>query len=100
MDASERERRLRAEIERLEGQLATVERERRRMPWLLVSAVLAIPAAVVWGLFAAALVLLGAVTLFGTGYYLVAVRHSEYQGELDDARRDLKHTRAHPRQAS
>ena len=84
-----RRERLEAEIGRLEGTIASLERERSRAPWLMTTALLAIPAAIVWNMFVAAAVLICAISLVGVTIYLTGVRIYEYQGEMEDAKREL-----------
>jgi fatty acid desaturase len=97
MDAAEWERRLLAEIERLKGQHAAIERDWQRTPKILVLALAAIPVGFIWGLMWAVVVFLSVVALVGTTAYLLVVRRHEYESELADARRDLEKIRAQRR---
>ncbi len=82
-------RKLEAEVERLKVLLASLERDWRRIPWLLSTTLLTIPALILWGLGGGVLVLLGALLFAATAAYIVSVRRREYNGELRDVRRTL-----------
>lgn len=93
LGSTERQRRIEAEIERLEDVRQSLEREWTRLPWLLIAGVLAIPAFFIWGVGSAILVLLAVLSLYGTAAYLVGVRRRETQGEIEDMRGDLERIR-------
>lgn len=86
---NDRIQRLEAELIRLQGQLDSLERDWRRIPWLSAFFLLVIPAGIVEGALGVALVILGVVTLMGVAAYLITVRKNEYRGEMDSIRRDL-----------
>lgn len=86
----ERIPKLEAELERLQVQLDSLERDWKRVPFLSSLLVLAIPAAIVWGALAAALVIVGVASLMGTAAYLISVRKNEYRGEMETVKRDLR----------
>ncbi|MFW5925274.1 MAG: hypothetical protein ACOCV4_03855 [Myxococcota bacterium] len=86
----ERKRRLEAEVERLQGELESLERDWKRLPYYAVLLVLAIPAGILWGGLAVALVIGGTATLIGTAAYLISVRKNEYRSDKDSVKRDIR----------
>jgi hypothetical protein len=82
--------RMRAELARLQRQIDSLERDWQRLPRMLVLWVLVIPAGMLWGPLLGALVGLGVLILVGLGGYLITVRRSEYRGEMETVRRDLR----------
>lgn len=87
---SDAKRRLEGELVRLRGQIDSLERDWQRLPRMLVLAVLAVPAGVLWGALAAALVALAVMILVGVGGYLIQVRKNEYRTEMETVQRDLR----------
>lgn len=85
--------RLKAEITRIEEHIASLERDRTRVPWLLGTAILAIPAGVVWGVEGVLFALFASISLAMVAAYLIEVRRREYQTELRDVHRMLERTR-------
>lgn len=85
----DRDAKRKAEVERLHREIASLDRDWARVPYLLFSLLLTIPAGLIWGWVAAQLVLICAVSLVGTAAYLIGVRRREYRGELEDLTRDL-----------
>ena len=85
---SERQR-LVDEVQRLHGLMGDLDREWRQLRRLLFGNLAAIPALVVWGPIAAALVVLGVTSIVITAAYLIGVHRREYQGELLDVRRRI-----------
>lgn len=84
-----RRARLEKDIAWLEARLADVQRDKQRVPYIAVLAILAIPAWMVAG-FGAALGLLACVAmLMGIGFYIVGGHTADYRGRLDAARREL-----------
>jgi hypothetical protein len=81
---------MRTELTRLQGQIDSLERDWQRLPRMLVLWVLVIPAGLLWGPLLAAVVGLGVLILVGVGGYLITVRKSEYRGEMETVRRDLR----------
>jgi len=80
---------LEQEATRLRGELAETERAERRIPSLLITTLFAIPAWVLGGLPAAALVVVAALLLTAIATYQVEVRKHLFQGEIDDVREEL-----------
>lgn len=81
---------MRAEIARLIEEDQSLDRDWRRIPYLLAFAVLAAPAYWIWGPLAAIGALLCTPCLLGTAAYLIGVRkreardlRAELEGELD-----------------
>ncbi|MFW6051327.1 MAG: hypothetical protein ACODAU_09145 [Myxococcota bacterium] len=87
---SDRKQRLEAELERLQRELDSLERDWKRVPWFAALLVLTVPAGILWGAVGALLVILGTGALMGTAAYLIAVRKNEYRGEMRDVRRDIE----------
>lgn len=77
------------EAERLEQELATLEREWTRVHHYGWIGVLALPAGIVWGPFAAGLALLTTMLLVATAAYLLYVRRKEARGDLEMLHEDM-----------
>ena len=71
-------------IHRLEREKAQLEDEMTRVPRLMWSIALAVPAFFLWGALGFVLTALASMALVATAYYLLYVRIREAQGELRD----------------
>lgn len=78
------------EVERLEGEAKVLERDWRRIPWLFVFVLSAVPAFLIWGKTAAIYAILCTPCLVGTAAYLLGVRRSENQQSLRELQRQLE----------
>jgi hypothetical protein len=74
------------ELVRLDAEAIVLERDYRRVPFLILSGFLAIPFYFVWGPPAAMYTILGAPCLMFTALYLVGVRRAENR----QAREEIK----------
>jgi len=72
------------EKQRLEGNLASLQRDWNNAPKLLLLCVLAVPIGLLMGPGWAVLFAVLVASLAGTVLYLVGVRRKEYQHELDE----------------
>ncbi len=72
-----------------EESLASLQRERARLPYLWLLALLAVPAGWLYGVIAALLVVVGAAVVFGLAAYLIEGHRAEYEGKLVALRREL-----------
>ena len=88
-DTDERIELLRRRVTFMEGQCAELEGAWSRVPRLGLAAVLAVPAAFVWGFGAAVVVVVLTGGLLATGAYLTGVRRGWAKSELANTRRDL-----------
>jgi fatty acid desaturase len=70
--------------------LADLRVSRERAPWVLVGNVLALPAGLLWGIAPAILVVVVAVGLWFTLWYVAWIHHHEYDIELLNLRKELK----------
>jgi hypothetical protein len=70
--------------------LTDLRRSRERAPWILVGNVLAAPAGYLWGIAPAILVVVVAVGLWFTLWYVAWIHHHEYDIELLNLRKELK----------
>lgn len=78
------------EVERLEHEAKILERDWRRIPLLMASVVLAVPAYFVWGATAAIVAVLLAPCLVVTALYLIGVRRAENRQTIGELRRQLE----------
>jgi hypothetical protein len=97
--SSELHDKYRAELARLDGELAHYERLWSRVPRFGWVAVLAPIAGLVWGIAAALLTLLVTAVLVGVRAYLIAMRRSEITWNRTRLATDLETTQAPPRDA-
>lgn len=79
----------RAEAARLEGEIDKLTSEWAHLPRYALTGVLAIPAAVLWGLMGFILAVLATLSLVGTAAYLLYVRRREAEGDLAMLREDM-----------
>ena len=80
---------LTVELERLRSERRQLERRWRHVPRWLFGAVVAVPAAVIWGLTGAVLAVVAVVGFVLTLAYLLRVRRDECAHEIGDVRREL-----------
>jgi hypothetical protein len=78
------------EIERLHGEAKVLERDWRRVPWLALSVLSALPAYLIWGQTVALYALFCAPCLVGTAAYLVGVRRTENRQNLRELEQQLE----------
>lgn len=76
-------------MERLKEEADILERDWRRIPFLLLTALLAAPAYFVWGPLAAIFALIAAPCLVLTALYLIGVRKSENRQSIAELERQL-----------
>ena len=86
-DARER---LAAEIRRLEMELAALDRDWRRIPWLCGLFSLTLPAWWYKGAAPAGLVALGVCVLISISTYIVAAHRSDHRHRLEKKRMEMK----------
>lgn len=79
-----------AEVLRLESEQVKLERDFRRVPFLLVFGLAAIPAYFLWGGLAALYGVLFTPCLVITAFYLVGVRRAENRQNLIEMRQSLE----------
>lgn len=82
-------------MERLESEAKVLERDWRRIPWLFVFVLSAVPAYLIWGNTAAIYAILCTPCLVGTAAYLLGVRRAENQQSLRELQQQLAD---HPRE--
>ncbi len=87
--ASEQRTRLVAEVKRLRGLRADLDREWRQLRWSVIPTVLAIPAFFVWGPIGSSLVILAVASIVVTAAYLILVRRKEYEGDIRIVQREI-----------
>jgi hypothetical protein len=75
-----------AELTRIEGLLEELEKDWKRVQYMFVLLLAAIPAFLLYGPMAASLTVLTVVSLAATSYYLIGVRKAEYRGEMEEIR--------------
>jgi hypothetical protein len=75
-------RTLQSRLDAEQTHLARLYRDARKIPWLLLLALLAVPAGLVWGRTAA-------IFLVGSGYYLIWGHKGEYEQKIGELRREL-----------
>src|SRR6185369_5942573 len=80
---------LKARLTYLERSQRALGREARRIPWLSLVAILAIPAGLYWGPFAAFSALATAVTLTIVGAYISWAHRNEYSDQESMIRQQL-----------
>jgi len=73
----------------LRDAIAQLERDEKRSPWYLSSAVLAIPVWLIWGPWAATLAAAGAVLLACASWYIARGHRHEYENEIEVVREHL-----------
>ncbi len=86
----DQKKQLETDIEWTRTNLASLERDRARLPWLFALAGLAIPVGIKWGFLAALLTALGAVFLTTAGLYIVAGHRSEYEAKIQALEEELR----------
>ena len=96
MTAREQERRekLERERERLLGQIQLLEGDWKRLPWAFGTAILGLPAGIVWGWPWGALVIALGLSFGATGAYLIGVRREDYRRQIGDVERELRRLEA------
>lgn len=77
------------ELVRLEGEANVLERDWRRIPYLAVLVVLAVPVYYVWGAIAALGAVLAVPCLVVTALYLIGVRRYENKQNIEELRAQL-----------
>lgn len=87
--ASEQRTRLVAEVKRLRGLRADLDREWRQLRWSVIPTLLAIPAFFVWGPIGSSLVILAVASIVVTAAYLILVRRKEYEGDIRIVQREI-----------
>lgn len=87
--ASEQRTRLVAEVKRLRGLRADLDREWRQLRWSVIPTFLAIPAFFVWGPIGSSLVILAVASIVVTAAYLILVRRKEYEGDIRIVQREI-----------
>ncbi|MBO6936705.1 MAG: hypothetical protein JJ863_17160 [Deltaproteobacteria bacterium] len=83
---SEKRQKMEAELVRLEGLLAELEKDWKKVPYAFVLLLGAIPAYLKYGTLGSSLTILTVVSLVATSYYLIGVRKAEYRGEMEEVR--------------
>ena len=78
------------EIERLRGEANVLDRDWRRIPFLMATAVFAVPAYLIWGPIAAIYAILLAPCLVITALYLIGVRKAENRQAIEELERQLR----------
>lgn len=86
--------RMNREIERVQGSLRELDRDRRNAKHVLWLSLLALPAAVFVNPPAALIVIVFTVSLFAVALYLISVHRREYLGIIADCRRDIARAEA------
>lgn len=81
---------LRDRLERHRAHMESLDRDARRVPWLLGVAVLAIPIGYFWGLAAAVVAVVAAVFLVGSAYYLIWGHRGEYLQKIAELQQELR----------
>lgn len=87
--ASEQRERLVAEVKRLRGLRADLDREWRQLRWSVIPALLALPAFFFWGPIGSAMVILAVASIVVTAAYLILVRRKEYEGDIRIVQREI-----------
>lgn len=83
---SEKRELMEEELVRLDGLLHDLEKDWKKVPYVLVLALGAIPAYLAYGTMGSSLTILGVLSLVAISYYLIGVRKAEYRGEMEEIR--------------
>lgn len=87
---SEKREMMEAELVRLEGLLADLEKDWQKVPYAFVLLIGAIPAYMKYGTLGSSVTILAVVSLVATSYYLIGVRKAEYRGEMEEIRMGME----------
>lgn len=85
----EQRKRLMADIEWTRGNIAGLDRDRRRVPWLFLLAFFAIPIGIKWGALAALATVGFSVFFAVAGLYLISGHRAEYEEKIRDLEAEL-----------
>jgi O-antigen/teichoic acid export membrane protein len=87
--AKDRRELKRDELERLRKEALVLDRDWRRVPYLIGALVLAVPVWWIWGPLAALYAFLAVPCLVGTAAYLIGVRRAENRQLMEELEREL-----------
>lgn len=88
--AAIRRRQLVERLDRHRAHLRSLDRDAKRVPWLLLAALAAFPVGLRWGVTAAGVTVAGVIVMVGSAYYLIWGHRGEYLQKIAEVQQELR----------